>query len=265
MLLALKASLLNMLRYASLSRRVLQASPIGLSSRRVVTSVYGSTGLRQFTPAAATATTQPLDTELPRPSLFSPLPWEDEPGGFDEMDWAELQQGVVDPHTLKPPASTTRPVLPKDHSTKDLRTRQLELEMLAVERTLARYRQLSESVSKMRDTTQLGRAQHLIVRWFEPLEIAIDREQAAVMAQESGTDRNIYGPLLLLLPPDQLAAITVHEMLHQTLRFVSTNVRVYVCIRVCVYVSIYVYESVCMGVWVRLCLWMSVLVGFVRI
>jgi hypothetical protein len=85
--------------------------------------------------------------------------------------------------------------------------RQYELETLALARTVQKYRELCEAVKSVKKGAALGPAQRLLVRWFRPLAECIDEEQRAVWLRRSGMDRFVYGPYLILLPPEKLAGM----------------------------------------------------------
>eukprot|EP01138_Halocafeteria_seosinensis_P012841 gb/GECG01013117.1/.p1 GENE.gb/GECG01013117.1/~~gb/GECG01013117.1/.p1 ORF type:complete len:1066 (+),score=121.31 gb/GECG01013117.1/:1-3198(+) len=97
--------------------------------------------------------------------------------------------------------------------------RQYELETRALEETVNKYRKVVSDVMKIRKGSSLGPAQRLLSEWFVPLTRAIDEEQAAVTHGDAATDRNVYGPYLLLLKPDKLAVIAMHETLNLVLSF----------------------------------------------
>ncbi|KAH8072539.1 DNA-directed RNA polymerase [Aureococcus anophagefferens] len=49
-----------------------------------------------------------------------------------------------------------------------------------------------------------------MAQWYEPLVTRITAERKATLDGDKGGDLRIYGPLLLLLPPEQLAVLTMH-------------------------------------------------------
>lgn len=99
--------------------------------------------------------------------------------------------------------------------------RQLELETMALEENAAAYKEVIESVVSMNRGSQLGPAQKLLTLWFAPLVKAIDAEQLAItqgrFSKDKGVDRNVYGPYLLLVKPEKLAVMTMHEALSSVL------------------------------------------------
>ena len=99
------------------------------------------------------------------------------------------------------------------HRQTDLYSRQYELEMMALQRTIEKYREITDSVVEVGAVTGLSSVQRLMARWFGPLEKAIDKEQKMVMSCIPGMDRKVVGHALVLLPPDKLAALVMHETL----------------------------------------------------
>lgn len=95
--------------------------------------------------------------------------------------------------------------------------RQYELETVALKRTVDRYRALCENVINAHQGAALKPSQRLLVRWFKPLSEAIDEEQGKVWSKTAGVDRGVYGPYLVLLPPEILAVLTINEALNVTL------------------------------------------------
>ncbi|KAH8073852.1 DNA-directed RNA polymerase [Aureococcus anophagefferens] len=87
--------------------------------------------------------------------------------------------------------------------------RQLELE----EETLgarADYEAMIEDLLSLGKGAELKPVQRLMAQWYEPLVTRITAERKATLDGDKGGDLRIYGPLLLLLPPEQLAVLTMH-------------------------------------------------------
>lgn len=97
--------------------------------------------------------------------------------------------------------------------------KQYDLETRALEETVNKYRKVVSDVMKIRKGSSLGPSQRLLTEWFLPLTRALDAEQAAVTRGDQGQDRTLYGPYLILLKPDKLAVIAMHETLNMTLSF----------------------------------------------
>lgn len=96
--------------------------------------------------------------------------------------------------------------------------RQIDLETLALRNTIEEYREIFHNVMKIGKGASLGPAQRLLVRWFKPLTERIEQEQMLVWRRVPADDRTAYGPFLILLPPEQLAVITMHEVVNMILR-----------------------------------------------
>lgn len=95
--------------------------------------------------------------------------------------------------------------------------RQYELESQAVRQTVQNYREMVADVIRVGKGSSLGPVQRMLVTWFAPLAEAIDKEQRDIWNKESSVDRNAYGPYMVLLPPEVLAVITMHEVINHTL------------------------------------------------
>jgi hypothetical protein len=93
------------------------------------------------------------------------------------------------------------------------RARQYDLETSVLEETVKEYSLTMKSLMELGQGASLTLPKRLMVQWFGPLCEAIDREQAAIWDREQGYDRQQYGPFLILLPPEKLAVITMHEVL----------------------------------------------------
>lgn len=105
---------------------------------------------------------------------------------------------------------------------KDALQRQLELETLALEENTQAYKEIIESVVSMNRGSSLAPAQKLLTQWFAPLVRAIDEEQSIIASGNfkqggQGKDRTVYGPYLLLVKPEKLAVMTMHESLSAVL------------------------------------------------
>lgn len=94
---------------------------------------------------------------------------------------------------------------------------QYQLEALAVQRTLEEYANMRENLFQLKKGATLSPSKRVLVKWFEPLVEAIDREQRDICERERGVDRSSYGPYLILLPPEVLAVITIHEVVNHSL------------------------------------------------
>ena len=95
--------------------------------------------------------------------------------------------------------------------------RQYALETAALEANIEQYKKIVASVIAVGKGAALPVSQRLVVSWFTPMAEAVDREQALIWARAQGTDRATYGPYLVLLPPEKLAVITMHEVMSMVL------------------------------------------------
>ena len=99
---------------------------------------------------------------------------------------------------------------PEGRELRDAWRRQVVLETRAVEAAAARYRRDLASAVQRGEGANMPAARRLLLRWFPPLVEAIREEQRQCYLRESQVDRSVYGPLLLLLEPEQLAVIAMH-------------------------------------------------------
>ena len=88
--------------------------------------------------------------------------------------------------------------------------RQLELEEETLEAACADYEAMIEDLLSLGKGAELKPVQRLMAQWYEPLVARITAERKATLDGDKGGDLRIYGPLLLLLPPEQLAVLTMH-------------------------------------------------------
>lgn len=89
--------------------------------------------------------------------------------------------------------------------------RQVILETQALEATRARYQKEQLSAWKRGQAAALPEARQLLLRWFGPLTVAIQKEQQRVLLGAKGIDRKVYGPYMLLLEPEQLGVLAMHR------------------------------------------------------
>ncbi|KAK3262316.1 hypothetical protein CYMTET_28820 [Cymbomonas tetramitiformis] len=90
--------------------------------------------------------------------------------------------------------------------------KQIELEYMAVETGVERYHRMARETASRDSGSTLPAAKQLIRKWYEPLALAFKHEQDLVKKGVTATDRRVYGPYLLLLPPEKLAVITLHTV-----------------------------------------------------
>lgn len=99
-----------------------------------------------------------------------------------------------------------------------LYARQYDSEMRALDNHVASYKAIVSDLVTMGRGSTLPVAQRMAVSWFVPLAEGIDRQQAAAMeGRFSSPEAQQVAHLLMLLPPDKLAVMTIHEVLSGTL------------------------------------------------
>ena len=102
--------------------------------------------------------------------------------------------------------------------------RQLRLEEETHSDAVNTYTQSLKQLIGMGKGTNLRYIQRVLLKWYEPLAREIDAEIRRIEKKEVGMDRTVYGPPLLLLPPEKLAVITLEESLNTILKSANSGV-----------------------------------------
>ena len=97
-----------------------------------------------------------------------------------------------------------------DATQASIRQTQTLLEADGYEAAVREYNDLIQSAQNRNDPSSLAPVQAEFLRWFIPLATSLETEQTAILTNTTSKDRSNYGPLLLLLPPQKLAVITMH-------------------------------------------------------
>lgn len=100
----------------------------------------------------------------------------------------------------------------------ELYRRQVESEEESLEKASADYATMVDELMKLGKGAELKPVQALLASWYEPLCDVIVKERNLALAGAKAEDIKIYGPLLLLLPPEQLAVLTMHHVLGHCLK-----------------------------------------------
>ncbi|ETM56492.1 hypothetical protein L914_00548 [Phytophthora nicotianae] len=95
--------------------------------------------------------------------------------------------------------------------------RQLRLECSVYEMAMDKYSASHDKVRQLGRSTSTNAAKDLIRKWIPETEKYIEAEQKKIKAGKHSTDSNIYGPALMLLRHDVLAAIGMNIMLNMCL------------------------------------------------
>lgn len=96
--------------------------------------------------------------------------------------------------------------------------RQLEKEEDTLNAACEEYQKIIEQLLALGKAATLQPVEKLLITWFEPLVRAIIEEREATHNGDRGEDRKVYGPLLLLLRPEQLAVLTMHTIIGTCLK-----------------------------------------------
>ncbi|OWZ10728.1 DNA-dependent RNA polymerase [Phytophthora megakarya] len=95
--------------------------------------------------------------------------------------------------------------------------RQLRLECSVYEMAMDKYSSSHEKVRQLGRSTETNAAQELIRKWL-PMSIKyVEAEQKKIKGGKHSTDSNIYGPALMLLDAEVLAATGINIMLNMCL------------------------------------------------
>ncbi|KAJ1460702.1 hypothetical protein M885DRAFT_508934 [Pelagophyceae sp. CCMP2097] len=124
--------------------------------------------------------------------------------------------GVLDSHyyVSPQPSSSTEP---RKRLEKTPFERQLLLEEETLNDAIAEYNLMVQGMLKLGKAADLRPIQRLLARWYHPLCEAIVLHKEKVLDSESGpkhgaTALQVYGPLLLRIPAEHLAVITMHTV-----------------------------------------------------
>eukprot|EP00743_Colponemidia_sp_Colp-15_P004738 GILK01005103.1.p1 GENE.GILK01005103.1~~GILK01005103.1.p1 ORF type:complete len:1028 (-),score=159.11 GILK01005103.1:222-3236(-) len=148
------------------------------------------------------------------------LPWDITPELVSQMrsrnisdPWAKDVIDQLHQHVLQPTISSTTEHRTTWNNDRALFTAQRELEWRVVYDAINRYKAICEQLKDIKRVSNLPAPTRLLQSWYNPLVKAIHHEQEACARRDPGLDRNNYGDLLLLLAPENLAAIVLHEMM----------------------------------------------------
>ena len=97
-------------------------------------------------------------------------------------------------------------------------TRQLTNERRSLEAARARYSADLVQLAELGICPSAAAPRGLTRRLYLPMVEAVREEQLKVLSGVPGTDRRLYGPFLLLLPPEDYAAIALQGVLTETLK-----------------------------------------------
>lgn len=95
--------------------------------------------------------------------------------------------------------------------------RQLRLECSVYEMAMDKFKSSHLKVRQIGRASNTNAAKDLIRQWMGPAQEFIRNEQSRIRAGRHSMDSNMYGPALLMLKPDVLAATGMNVMLNQCL------------------------------------------------
>eukprot|EP00007_Cunea_sp_BSH-02190019_P006842 CAMPEP_0174230974 /NCGR_PEP_ID=MMETSP0417-20130205/1603_1 /TAXON_ID=242541 /ORGANISM="Mayorella sp, Strain BSH-02190019" /LENGTH=1235 /DNA_ID=CAMNT_0015308757 /DNA_START=120 /DNA_END=3824 /DNA_ORIENTATION=+ len=155
-----------------------------------------------------------LVTNSPSSSL-DPCPAIAVPFSIKEQKKADLQQfyranEVTDHAVLPYDYDTSTPIEINSNDPEALREQELKLETQALARAVEQYRRTVAMLEAIGKATELKPSQRLIAHWFPALCDAILAKQDAILKKPVTEP---WEALLLLLPPNKLAVVTIHAVL----------------------------------------------------
>jgi len=95
--------------------------------------------------------------------------------------------------------------------------RQLRLECSVYEMAMDKFKSSHLKVRQIGRASNTNAAKDLIRQWMVPAQEFIRNEQSRIRAGRHSMDSNMYGPALLMLKPDVIAATGLNVMLNQCL------------------------------------------------
>lgn len=90
---------------------------------------------------------------------------------------------------------------------------EIKLEHSAIDAGVKRYRLLARQAIDRGDGAALRPAQRLMLHWYLPLLSDIRSESRQIRKGEPSKGRAVYGGYWLMLPPDRIAVLTMHEII----------------------------------------------------
>jgi len=102
--------------------------------------------------------------------------------------------------------------------------RQLKVEEEQMADAAHNYNETLKNIMELGRGTGLKHVQRIILRWYEPLNAAIEREKKLILNKVTGKDRRMYGPVMLLLPTEKLTVITLNTAVNNILRTGNSGV-----------------------------------------
>ena len=103
--------------------------------------------------------------------------------------------------------------------------RQLTNERRSLEAARARYSADLVQLAELGICSSTAAPRRLMKRMYDPLVQAVREEQIKILDGAKGMDRRQYGPFLLLLPPEDYAALALQGVLTETLKLSARNFR----------------------------------------
>ena len=90
---------------------------------------------------------------------------------------------------------------------------QVALEERSVDWGVERYQAMRAACIARGDGASLKASERLIMHWWDHMVTAVREEQMAIRAGEPGPNRSSYGPFILMLSPEKISCIALHDIL----------------------------------------------------
>lgn len=100
---------------------------------------------------------------------------------------------------------------------------QIDLETLSVEDGVRRYERVVEQAIRRGDGASLKPAERLLMHWYMPMVIAIQKEIEECSQGINGTGRSIHGPVLANISPQKAAVIAIHTVISRCMENVEVG------------------------------------------
>lgn len=96
--------------------------------------------------------------------------------------------------------------------------RQLKIEEEQMADAAQNYAEALKNIMELGKGSGLKFVQRIALKWYEPLNAAIEHEKKQILKKQPAADRTQYGPVMLLLSTEKLAVITLNTTLNMILR-----------------------------------------------
>jgi len=107
-----------------------------------------------------------------------------------------------------------------------LYVRQIRIEEEQMQEAVQSYTKTLNQMLEMGRGTGLKYIQRILLKWYEPFTQVLVKEIGMIKSKTHAQDRQIYGPLLLLLPVEKLVVLTINTTLNTILKTGNIGVNI---------------------------------------